>query len=648
MSSKGDSGEDGCITNREVPNVETLDPTMKISAEKGRVADLRGLSEMNGSQPSSSSHSESSSPPVTPLIRRPSHQSSSQAREIVAQEPVPLNQMLGRFDLKVLSWDQWEERLGSLGYLALDSGPVFKESSRVTKKVLAEVRSVLPPGYKVISNTTWPNIIEPHQGNRLGFHVASLEGGIIFPLRPLLVEICNKFNILPGQLTPNAHRFLNCFVNICESLKIKPSLDLFFHMYDVLPGTSNCPGFVYFHSRANSRGFLTGLPPSHKKWKQRFVFVEFPPDQFPLSNREWADRVIKPERVHPVPTKELEDACEKLLKGDPVTGKPYAYGGWVYRLSNPDEGMSATHDAEDDRANSPDGHAEGSSPHPDMEFNRMTTIIEDDDDDIQELKSPPASHHSESDRANPPKVLVKSSAKEVGASFSSKGKDQKRKSSHKSSRGGKKRKISLSDREGESIEETFLSLAKKLSKAGVISEEIGQTLLEPKDQVSQPNLLLDSAKLEINDRAERERRLEEELKEERARLDEEKAKLMEEKRKVAELEEALGQAEESPRAKEQSFPDDAANWAACHHDEVARSILTKPEETMDFFKVMYKEPEGKRMITDIGSYGFQCGQKEERSLLYARLQKRVPSFDPVKMKLPALNEEVPTPPFPLE
>ncbi|VFQ68483.1 unnamed protein product [Cuscuta campestris] len=527
---------------------------------------------LSSSQPSSSSHSESSSPPVTPLIRRPSQQSNSQAREIIAQEPVPLNQLPGRFNPKVLSWEQWEERLGSLGFLALDVRPVFKESSRVTKK--------------------------------------------------------------------------------------------------------------------------------------------------------WADRVIKPERVHPEPTKDLEDACEKLLKGDPVTGKPYAYGGWVFRLPNPDGGESATHDAKDDRADSPDGHVEASSPHPgrssslklltfiffiyvqglktnqsfvvlfffaDMNFNRMTTIIEDDNDDVQvlhsnrsplsnppspphfpgmdgatsarcspiheqsqKLKSPSARHHSESDRANPPKVPVQSGAKEVGASSSSKAKDQKRKSSHKSSRGGKKRKISLSDREGESIEEAFLSLAKKLSKAGVISEEIGQTIKE-KDQVSELTLLLDSAKLEINDRAKRERRLEEELKEERAmleeeriKLEEERAKLVEEKRKVAELEDALAQAKETARSKEEAFPIEAAGWAARNHLEVARSILTAPEETMDFFKTMYKEPEGKRMITEIGSYGFQCGQKDERSLLYARLQKRDPSFDPAKMKLPALYEEVPTPPFPLE
>ncbi|VFQ83805.1 unnamed protein product [Cuscuta campestris] len=625
---------------------------------------VSGQSYGSGSQPSSSFHSESSSPPVTPLIRRPSHQSSSQAREIVAQEPTPLNQLPGRFNPKVLSWDQWEERLGSLGFLALDVRPVFKESSRVTKKVLAEVRTILPPGYKVLSKTTWPNIIEPHQGTRLGFHVASLEGGIIFPLRPFLIEICKKFHVLPGQLTPNAHRFLNCFVNICENMKINPSLELFLHMYEVFPGTSNCPGFVYFHSR-NKRGFVTGLPPSHKRWKQRFVFIEFPSDQFPFTNPEWADRVIKPERVHPEPTPELEDACEKLLKGDPVTSKPYAYGGWVYRLPNPDGDVSATHDAGDDRAKSPDGHAKGSSPHPDMNFTRMSTHFEENDDDVQVLhsnwspnhnppsppqnpgmegassarctplddlirdkkvKSPSATHLFEDDRVDSLQAQVESKSKEAGHS-SSRAKGHKRKGSQKSSKGDKKKKFRLSDREGESIEETFLALAKKLSKARVISEEIGQSLLEPKDQVSQLTLLLDSAKLEINDRAERERRLEEELKEERARF----ALLEEErKRKIAELEDALGQAEESARAKEEAFPFEAADWVARHHTEVARSLLTTPEETMDFFKVMYQEPEGKRMKTEIGSYGFQCGQKDERSLLYARLLKREPSFDPAR------------------
>ncbi|VFQ88466.1 unnamed protein product [Cuscuta campestris] len=190
--------------------------------------------------------------------------------------------------------------------------------------------------------------------------------------------------------------------------------------------------------------------------------------------------------------------------------------------------------------------------------------------------------------------------------------------------------------------------APKQAGRRVISEEVGRSIVEPKDQVSELTLLLDSAKSEINDRVEREKKLEEELIAERDTLKEERAKLVEAERKVAELEDALAQAEETARSKEEAFPDDAAIWAACHHTEVARSILTNPEDTMDFFKVMYKEPEGKRMITDVGSYGFQCGQKEERSLLYSRLQKRDPSFDPAKMKLPALYKEEPAPPFPLE
>ncbi|VFQ74690.1 unnamed protein product [Cuscuta campestris] len=258
----------------------------------------------------------------------------------------------------------------------------------------------------------------------------------------------------------------------------------------------------------------------------------------------WADRVIKPERVHPEPTPELEDACEKLLKGDLVTGKPYAYGGWVYRLPNLDG---------------------------DMNFTRFVNLDEDDDEvlhgDQPLFSEPPSSPH-------------------------------------------------MPEKEGAtSARYTPLDELIRDKKVGVISEEVGRSLLEPKDQVSQLNLLLDSAKSEINDLVERERRLEVELRAEKAKLEEERALLEEErarsarleeegKRKVAELEEALVQVEESARVKEESFPDDAANWAACHHTEVSRSILTKLEDTMDFLKVMYKEPEGKRMITEIGSYGF--------------------------------------------
>ncbi|VFQ69780.1 unnamed protein product [Cuscuta campestris] len=193
----------------------------------------------------------------------------------------------------------------------------------------------------------------------------------------------------------------------------------------------------------------------------------------------------------------------------------YYRGRMVFRLPNSNGGMSVTHDAEDNQADSPDGHAKVGSPH---------RVLHGGQSPFNNPLSPPqnpgmegATHLFEDDRLDSLQAQVESKSKEAGPS-SSRAKGHKRKGSQKSSKGDMKK------------------------KAGVISEEIGQTLLEPKDQVSQLTLLLDSAKLEINDRAERERRLEEELKEERA-------KLVKEKRKMAELEEALGQAEESARAK---------------------------------------------------------------------------------------------------
>ncbi|VFQ83432.1 unnamed protein product [Cuscuta campestris] len=104
----------------------------------------------------------------------------------------------------------------------------------------------------------------------------------------------------------------------------------------------------------------------------------------------------------------------------------------------------------------------------------------------QKLKSPPATHLFENDRVPSPKKDVKAKGKEIGHSST-----HKRKGSHKTSKGEKKKKVRLSDLEGESIEVTFLSLAKKLSKVGVLSEEVGRSLLESKDQVSEsPSFLI--------------------------------------------------------------------------------------------------------------------------------------------------------------
>ncbi|VFQ78751.1 unnamed protein product [Cuscuta campestris] len=165
-------------------------------------------------------------------------------------EPRPVSQMPGQvfqerdapvedepapYDPDDETYEEWVDRLNAAGYSPLPTNYPADIVPRVSKIAQNKARRNLPAGYVLEYDPSWPNIIEPHRDDRLGFHIVSLESGTVFPLRPLLIELCRCFKILPGQITPNAHRFLNAFVNICVELKIDPSLRLFLFLFEVLP-----------------------------------------------------------------------------------------------------------------------------------------------------------------------------------------------------------------------------------------------------------------------------------------------------------------------------------------------------------------------------------------------------------------------------
>ncbi|VFQ95928.1 unnamed protein product [Cuscuta campestris] len=169
---------------------------------------------------------------------------------ITVLEPQPVNQMPGQvfqerdepvdnepapYDPDNESYEGWANRLEAAGYSPLPTSYPSDIFPHVSKIAQNKVRRNLPEGYVLEFDPSWPNIIEPHRDDRIGFHITSLESGTVFPLRPLLVELCHCFKILHGQITPNAHRFLNAFVNICVELKIDPSLRLFLVLFEVLP-----------------------------------------------------------------------------------------------------------------------------------------------------------------------------------------------------------------------------------------------------------------------------------------------------------------------------------------------------------------------------------------------------------------------------
>ncbi|VFQ79624.1 unnamed protein product [Cuscuta campestris] len=82
-------------------------------------------------------------------------------------------------------------------------------------------------------------------------------------------------------------------------------------------------------------------------------------------------------------------------------------------------------------------------------------------------------------------------------------------------------------------------------------------------------------------------------------------------------------------------------------DEAAHVFTSTPEKTMEAFKLLYREPHGKEMITLVGSCGFMSSQKRDREATHAILAEQDPDFSAKSYGLAPILEEEPAPPFPL-
>ncbi|VFQ81498.1 unnamed protein product [Cuscuta campestris] len=549
---------------------------------------------------SSSSSTRSSSPiPQPRLIPNPN-----------IPEPQPVNQMPGQvfqerdapvedepapYDPENESYEAWEDRLEAAGYSPLPTSYPLDIYPHVSKIAQNKARRNLPQGYVLEYDPNWPNIIEPHRDDRMGFHIISLESGTVFPLRPLLVELCHCFKILPVQITPNAHRFLNAFVNICVELKIDPSLRLFLYLFEVLPGKSGCDGYVYFRGR-NGRQFISDLPQSNRQWKEKFVSIKFP-DVSPLAGIRWNDHILKSQYTEPATASDLEESLEKLLQGDPFTGQMFHYGAWIWRIQPGGEGTPKAQEAAGHGVPSPGNTAEAGGP-----------------------------SHPGKDPVNP---------------SPSKGKGKKRVKHAATTHPSVKKKRGENAPAEESLEELWVKLTLKLKEMG----EVRSDALEQLTEDSSSRLAQLEEKLKRSEAHNRE------LKELTARQVDEMANLSAiaggAKAETLQLKEENLKLMEELEAKEREFPGRARQWMEDNLVEAARVLTSSEERTMEGFKLLYREEQGKEMITQIGSYGFMSGQKRDREATHAILAERDPDFTADSYGLAPIPDDEPAPPFPL-
>ncbi|VFQ84866.1 unnamed protein product [Cuscuta campestris] len=206
------------------------------------------------------------------------------------------------------------------------------------------------------------------------------------------------------------------------------------------------------------------------------------------------------------------------------------------------------------------------------------------------------------------------------------------------------RKRARSDPEpaSQTIEEAFVNLGLRLKEKGEIGphavEQLGMgspsEIARLRKEKEEMNLILKNQADELI----RLSSMAGTMKAEIYQLKEENGRLMDE----------VSEAKREMEEKEETFSGRAAAWVEENKADAARVMTATPEVTMESFKFLYREPEGRKMITSIGSFGFKSGQKKDRIASHRVLLKRDPGFSAASYGLAPIPEEEPTPPFPLE
>ncbi|VFQ72337.1 unnamed protein product [Cuscuta campestris] len=358
------------------------------------------------------------------------------------------------------------------------------------------------------------------------------------------------------------------------------------------------------------------------------------------------------------------------MRGDPFTGRTFHYGSWVWRVESGGEGTSPAHDPAGRGVPSPGNtaEAEGNS-HPDMEFEEFAIP---EDQPAGETGGPQA-NPARTFPVNPETVEILD--EDEPQDNRSKGKEKEKAgrrvkkvaTTHPSY--AKKRARSDPEPAGQTIEEAFVNLGLRLKEVSsaaipvmilcrcypiltglllpfVQAGEIGPSTadrlgLGSPSEFSRLKKEKEEMALLLRSQAEELIRLSGlagAMKTEISQLKEKNGRLLDE---VSEAKRELAE-------KEETFPGRAAGWVEENKAEAARVMTASPEATMESFRLLYRELEGKKMITAIGSFGFKSGQKKDRAACHRILKKRDPEFSAASYGLASIPEEEPTPPFPLD
>lgn len=125
--------------------------------------------------------------------------------------------------------------LASTGRIFLSSEGLRQHISLLTRSEIEEASTLLTGQVKY--NTRWSlkNIIDWTHGDWLGVHLDSLKAPLTFPFHPFLLGFMKYYGVLPRQISPNRHRILACFPQICGRHGLPVTMELFRYIFSIRP-----------------------------------------------------------------------------------------------------------------------------------------------------------------------------------------------------------------------------------------------------------------------------------------------------------------------------------------------------------------------------------------------------------------------------
>ncbi|KAK6146148.1 hypothetical protein DH2020_020017 [Rehmannia glutinosa] len=150
----------------------------------------------------------------------------------------------------------------------------------------------IPPSFKLALPSFYDRPNRPPPGF-LAFFSGQIDGGLRFPIHPLMAELSVLYQIPLNQFSPNSFRLMTGFVMVTKFLEIEPTAELFHSLFQIKVSTTR--GLFYLSSRGDAR-FLGKYPTSNKFWKDRYFFLSSP-EPWPFPTR-WVWEVPPRKKVN--------------------------------------------------------------------------------------------------------------------------------------------------------------------------------------------------------------------------------------------------------------------------------------------------------------------------------------------------------------